>query len=78
MPRKTQILTTAGRRLECENKPDVLALVPVTLNATGEKTVQLMSICLDHAIDLAVWKFAQIVPASAIDGLSVPPAVAGG
>jgi hypothetical protein len=63
MPRKTQIVTTAGRRLECENKADVLAAVPVTVNATGEKTMQLMSVCLDHAIEIAVWKLAQTVPA---------------
>ena len=67
LPRKTQLITTAGRRLECENKPDVLCAVPVTVDATGEKTVQLMSICIDHAIDIAVWKLAQIVPASALD-----------
>jgi hypothetical protein len=57
LPRKSQIITSAGPRLTCDKKAKILADMPVTHNQTGQQSMQFMSICLDHAIDLAVYKF---------------------
>jgi hypothetical protein len=56
LPRKSQIITAAGPRLTCEKEPKVLADMPVKHNQTGQESMQFISICLDHAIDLAIWK----------------------
>jgi hypothetical protein len=56
LARKSQIITTAGPQLTCDKEAKVLADMPVKHNRTGQESMQFVSICLDHAIDVAIWK----------------------
>ena len=57
LPRKNQIITTAGHRLECEGESTVIAAMPMSDRHTGQfQGFQLAKVCFDHAIDIAVWK----------------------
>ena len=50
MPHKSQIITSAGRWLQCNAEADVIAAVPMINNRTGERSYAAQLLCIDHSV----------------------------
>lgn len=59
IPRKSQLITAAGPTTLCGEPADVMTVIPMVDQRTGQRYPEFGYTCLHHAISIATWKLVE-------------------